>query len=74
MKLTRFITGIAAASLALSPVVAQAQSADRAGAVVQEVSNQEDQGSSELLIFMAIAIVVIIGFSVLIHEGDSASP
>lgn len=74
MKLRAITAGIAAASLALTPVAAAAQSADRAGTVMQETSNQDDEGASELLIFMAIAVVVIIGFSVLIHEENSTSP
>ena len=75
MKLKALTTGIAAVSLAITPVAASAQAPlDRASAVMQEASSQEDGGTPDLLVYIVAAIVIGSFIYVIQQDDKSTSP
>lgn len=75
MRLKALTTGIAAAFLALSPMVAHAQSAPspaRAGAELQQASGQfvDEEGNIQWVLVGVVTVVIAIGVYFLFIEDD----
>lgn len=78
MRLKTLATGIAAASLALSPVLAHAQTAAspaRAGAEMQEASGQftDDEGNINYVVVGLITVVIVIAIYFIFIEDEGRS-
>ncbi|HEY0115074.1 MAG TPA: hypothetical protein VGB54_05085 [Allosphingosinicella sp.] len=77
MRLKALTAGIAAASLALSPVVAHAQTASaptRAGAEMQEANGQDWEDSGTWIVGGIIVLAVALGFYFFVIEDEATSP